>query len=59
MAGLRRDEQRPVAVGRSLQDLIQQETRVVVIVVPFGLGALDGLLDQEDRDEERQDNDDS
>ncbi|AAC82834.1 unknown (plasmid) [Halobacterium salinarum NRC-1] len=54
VAGLRRREQRPVAVRRALQHLVERQIRVVVVVVTLGLGVLDGLLNQEDGDEERQ-----
>jgi len=44
VAGLCRGEQRPVAVGRALQDFVEGEVRVVVVVVAFGFRVLDGLL---------------
>jgi len=59
VAGLRRREQRPVTVGRPLQHLVEREVRVVVVVVALGLRVLDRLLDEEDRDEERQYHNDS
>ncbi len=57
VARLRGGEQRPVAVRRALQHLIEREVRVVMVVVTLGLCVLDGFLDQEDGDEERQHDD--